>query len=158
MRFTSIITAVGVMASVAIAEPVAVPEANLAPRQNAAQTSAFIAAATSYAAFIDTDPALTTLISKLAANPTEASQVVSWYSSVAVAFLKGSDVGTTAIAALPTVAQPYFASVASVENSILTANGFAVATGTSQAAAPTNGVVAAAGVAAGAFVGLVMAL
>ncbi|KAF4631263.1 hypothetical protein G7Y89_g6862 [Cudoniella acicularis] len=160
MRFTSLFAAAGLLASVAVADPVVAraPDAVL-PRQNAAQTTSFVVAQLSYLASLETDAGLSSLDNLLATNTAVLNSASSWLSSVASVVSKGGVVQATAVQALPTQVQSVYGSILSVQQSIATANGFTLTTtGVIAAAAPTGLSLKAAGAAAAGFVGLAMAL
>ncbi|KAF4624232.1 hypothetical protein G7Y89_g13940 [Cudoniella acicularis] len=167
MRFTSLFTAAGLLASVAIAEPIA-------PRQTAAfgaiqnstsltpQESTALSQLASFISALPTQPGWSSLSALVATNTAIANAVSSWESSVNA--LTGNN-PITAISLLPTEVQPFFSSVYNAENSIITADGLSgfipqpTSTSTSKAgAASTPFPLGAAGAAAAGFVGLVMAL
>ncbi|KAE9381710.1 hypothetical protein N431DRAFT_551755 [Stipitochalara longipes BDJ] len=156
MQLKPVLAAAGLLASLAIADP---------NPQSPQQTTAAVEALESYAEMIATQTDFLSIISSLSTDTAALASVTAFEASVSKQLRAGQTVGPDYLDGLPSGVRPFFASIVSLEYSILSSNGFTSranqlpTTATSTAAAPreTGGLRVAGAVAVG-LVGAVIAL
>ncbi|KUJ23994.1 uncharacterized protein LY89DRAFT_727044 [Mollisia scopiformis] len=151
MHFNSLLVLTGLLSTLSLADPIP---------QSPAQTTALANDLESYIVALATDTAFLSFASALQTNAALSSSVSSFEASMSSLITHRQTPTAGYISAAPTDAQTLLSSIYSVEYQMLSDNGF-LATSSSKAAAPTQGVgsrVKVAGAVAAGFVGAVIAL